>query len=614
MGDDPSRTERLALTDSDTAHSLAWQWDLLPVTVSLLVSFVMILRSAVSINGHRTYLLFDDSAISLTYGRSLATGHGLVWIAGQHPVEGYSNFLWTLWMAAIELAHPSDYLVGLWVMISGAALLAGNVYLVVRITRRVSPHSQLAPVLAGLAVALYYALNSWTLIGMETGLVTILTSAALLCLLRACDARAFPKGKTFFLVSSGAFLALNVLTRDDGIIVAAAAMVFVIARLRPRIPALIATGLPVLVAVLGHLIFRLEYYGHPVPNTYYLKLSGIDLMTRIDRGLVVLVQNATMQLVVPIVLAALYFVLVRRGSGRPALGTGLMLGIFVAQSAYIVYVGGDSYDQSFSDRYLATVVPYLLILSVLGAIATARALRISMRPLLVGGLLIVGAGVFVYSMRLPVGKLQEIAPGQSTQLQLWGALIVCVGIAFILLSIVPELRALSPALIAFGLVIASLLGTNAVPVVLWFQQGTTGFALDRLVARYGAALASSTAPGTTVAVSGAGNITFFDHRRSIDLLGFSDHFIATSKPHSIPGVPFQPGHDKWDYDYSIGQLRPDAIFGLFYPSSADLRNLTRWGYQSYHSPQANFYYLPGRFDPARFIDDLPTVHHRDARK
>jgi hypothetical protein len=337
-------------------------------------------------------------------------------------------------------------------------------------------------------------------------------------------------------------------------------------------------------------------------------------MTRIDRGLVVLVQNATMQLVVPIVLAALYFVLVRRGSGRPALGTGLMLGIFVAQSAYIVYVGGDSYDQSFSDRYLATVVPYLLILSVLGAIATARALRISMRPLLVGGLLIVGAGVFVYSMRLPVGKLQEIAPGQSTQLQLWGALIVCVGIAFILFSIVPELRALSPALIAFGLVIASLLGTNAVPVVLWFQQGTTGFALDRLVARYGAALASSTAPGTTVAVSGAGNITFFDHRRSIDLLGFSDHFIATSKPHSIPGVPFQPGHDKWDYDYSIGQLRPDAIFGLFYPSSADLRNLTRWGYQSYHSPQANFYYLPGRFDPARFIDDLPTVHHRDARK
>ena len=47
--------------------------------------------------------------ISLTYGRNLARGNGLVWNAGGERVEGYTNFLWTLWMAAIHaVACPSS--------------------------------------------------------------------------------------------------------------------------------------------------------------------------------------------------------------------------------------------------------------------------------------------------------------------------------------------------------------------------------------------------------------------------------------------------------------------------------------------------------------------------
>jgi hypothetical protein len=59
---------------------------------------VFILRSAFRVEGRLTFSLFDDAMISLTYARNLAEGNGLVWTAGESPVEGYTNFLWTLGM------------------------------------------------------------------------------------------------------------------------------------------------------------------------------------------------------------------------------------------------------------------------------------------------------------------------------------------------------------------------------------------------------------------------------------------------------------------------------------------------------------------------------------
>ena len=173
-------------------------WDVIPVAVSVAVSALIIIRSATTLAGQRTYLLFDDAAISLTYARNLANGHGLVWNVGHVPVEGYSNFLWTLWMAAIETTRPSESLAGLWVMLTGVLLLAANTYVIARIARRLAPASTAAPLLAGLATALYFGLITWTLSGMETGLVAVLSSSAVLCALRACDTVTAPASEPSF--------------------------------------------------------------------------------------------------------------------------------------------------------------------------------------------------------------------------------------------------------------------------------------------------------------------------------------------------------------------------------------------------------------------------------
>ena len=46
------------------------------------------------------WFLCDDAFISFRYARNLLEGHGLVFNPGEY-VEGYSNFLWVLELAAI---------------------------------------------------------------------------------------------------------------------------------------------------------------------------------------------------------------------------------------------------------------------------------------------------------------------------------------------------------------------------------------------------------------------------------------------------------------------------------------------------------------------------------
>ena len=58
---------------------------------------------------------------------------------------------------------------------------------------------------------------------------------------------------------------------------------------------------------------------------------------------------------------------------------------------------------------------------------------------------------------------------------------------------------------------------------------------------------------------GAGATPYFCDRPFLDLLGKSDRHIARLPP----AGPFLPGHNKWDYRYSIGELRPDVVNRIF---------------------------------------------------
>lgn len=82
------------------------------------------------------------------------------------------------------------------------------------------------------------------------------------------------------------------------------------------------------------------------------------------------------------------------------------------------------------------------------------------------------------------------------------------------------------------------------------------------------ALQNTTRPGTSVAVIGAGTIPYLlpDHY-AIDILGKTDPVIAHGPVRTSMGIPdvplMRPGHMKWNYAYTIGELKPDVIVSLW---------------------------------------------------
>ena len=70
-------------------------------TIVFLLPCLVLATCFVSIERLWPYTM-DDAFISLRYARHLATGEGLAFNAGE-PLEGYTNFLWTVMLAIPHL-------------------------------------------------------------------------------------------------------------------------------------------------------------------------------------------------------------------------------------------------------------------------------------------------------------------------------------------------------------------------------------------------------------------------------------------------------------------------------------------------------------------------------
>jgi hypothetical protein len=99
--------------------------------------------------------------------------------------------------------------------------------------------------------------------------------------------------------------------------------------------------------------------------------------------------------------------------------------------------------------------------------------------------------------------------------------------------------------------------------------------------RIGLMLRDAVRPGAdnpTIAIVAAGNIPYWSMLRTVDVLGKVDPVIAHRPPQPIP---FNPGHDKWDYRYSICKLQPDLVVQLWEPTAREIRKIERCGYTTY---------------------------------
>ena len=84
-----------------------------------------ILSSSFIYKNTRGFVLFDDAMISMRYAENLADGNGLTWNKEDEKVEGYSNFLWTVYMAFWHLLPISKLKISLFIQLTGLLFLAG---------------------------------------------------------------------------------------------------------------------------------------------------------------------------------------------------------------------------------------------------------------------------------------------------------------------------------------------------------------------------------------------------------------------------------------------------------------------------------------------------------
>ncbi len=298
------------------------------------------------------WFLADDAFISFRYARNLLEGNGLVFNPGER-VEGYSNFLWVLELAALWGAfglkpeHTAQWLsVAFTVATVGA--MAWQVYRLPALRHRALVGWMALGLVCGSAT---FAM--WTSAGgLETRQFTFFIVLAVVCLSLY---RAKPAG----LLAASLSLAAAAYTRPEGPLIAVCCFGWFIVqsvadsgRLRLDWRALARLVAPFAVLVAAHYLFRYAYYGEWLPNTYYAKHvrpwyeSGFRYLwlAALDTGLYLLIPLA--------------WVATRRRWRDFRDGSfALVLLLVVVHMAYVMQIGGDHFEYRPLDFYWPLLAP-----------------------------------------------------------------------------------------------------------------------------------------------------------------------------------------------------------------------------------------------------------------
>ena len=240
------------------------------VSLSIIIIGTIIAWNA---NG-RSLIGVDDAQIYLVYMQNLADGHGFVYNVGGEYVEGFTSLLWTLIGALIATLHlPLEYTL-LTINVLMIALLLSRLWGYIDTEKFISWKSIL---FLGL-IFFTPGFIEWTILSLlETGLWTMLLglialgilekrSAGHMALLFGLLILCRPEAMLWGMVLSGIYA--YIMHKEMG--------EYRIAHFIPIVT--------VLVTLFCLILWRISYFGFPLPNTYYAKVSS-NFMSNLFDGM-----------------------------------------------------------------------------------------------------------------------------------------------------------------------------------------------------------------------------------------------------------------------------------------------------------------------------------------
>ncbi len=311
----------------------------------------------------------DDAFITYRYARNLARGEGLVFNPGER-VEGYTNFLWTVIHAIPERLGWSTPVFS-WVL--SISMLLATVAVVLVIARELFGSRGFA-LLVGLVLVANMTFIGYATGGLETMMQTLCLMGVLWALLPALRDRSNPG--TARLLLAGTLAGLAILTRLDSVVFLVALYLAAIvrcstgsrssgpdapdwaARVQPDpgrgVPVAVrivaVSALPALVLVVPWVVWKLDYYGELLPNTFFAKSASGPLQP-IAYGIAY---------VLAYFISYGAFLLIGRAvrHGRSFFanpGVGAVFAVVPVWLVYVCYVGADFMEY----RFMVVITPLL---------------------------------------------------------------------------------------------------------------------------------------------------------------------------------------------------------------------------------------------------------------
>lgn len=326
----------------------------------------------------------DDAFITYRYARNLANGEGLVFNPGER-VEGYTNFLWTVIHAIPEYFGWSTPVFS-WLL--SIAMMVGVVLVVLAICRELFD-SRGFTLLVGLVLVANMTFIGYATGGLETMMQTLCLMGVLWALLPGLIERVVPH--PWRLVVGGVLAGLAILTRLDSTVFLVAVYLGTVARQSgivrrgadrgpvnwtPVLRTLGISALPAALLVVPWLVWKLDYYGELLPNTFLAKSSGQPLQQ---------VLYGLMYVVAYFISYGAFLLIGRlRRHGRSFFAVEGMAAAFAVVPVwlvYVCYVGADFMEY----RFMVVITP---LLAMLAAWLVDRFVNLRTQALLVAVLLV----------------------------------------------------------------------------------------------------------------------------------------------------------------------------------------------------------------------------------